>query len=154
VATACILLGHAAGLRVWVTSRDEAKRARALELGADAAFETGARLPDKVDAVMETVGEATWGHSMRSMRPGGTIVISGATSGSAPPADLTRLFFLQMNVLGSTMGTRDELEQLAQFLANTGVKPLIDSEIPLAEARDGFATMHSGEVFGKVVFVR
>jgi NADPH:quinone reductase-like Zn-dependent oxidoreductase len=154
VATACILLGHAAGLRVWVTSRDEAKRARALELGADAAFETGARLPGKVDAVMETVGEATWGHSMRSMKPGGTIVISGATSGSAPPADLTRLFFLQMNVLGSTMGTRDELEALAQFLANTGVKPLIDSEIPLTEARDGFAKMHEGTLFGKVVFVR
>jgi NADPH:quinone reductase-like Zn-dependent oxidoreductase len=154
VATACILLGHAAGLRVWVTSRDEAKRARALELGADAAFETGARLPDKVDAVMETVGEATWAHSMRSLKPGGTIVISGATSGFAPPADLTRLFFLQMNVLGSTMGTRDELEQLAQFLANTGVKPLVDSEFPLAGAKDGFARMHSGEVFGKVVFVR
>jgi NADPH:quinone reductase-like Zn-dependent oxidoreductase len=154
VATACILLGSAAGLRVWVTSRDEAKRARALELGADAAFETGARLPDKVDAVMETVGEATWAHSMRSLKPGGSIVISGATSGNAPPADLTRLFFLQMNVLGSTMGTRDELEQLAQFLANTGVKPLIDSEFPLAEAKEGFARMHSGEVFGKVVFSR
>jgi NADPH:quinone reductase-like Zn-dependent oxidoreductase len=154
VATACITLGHAAGLRVWVTSRDEAKRARALELGADAAFETGARLPDKVDAVMETVGEATWSHSMRALKPGGSIVISGATSGNAPPADLTRLFFLQMNVLGSTMGTRDELEQLAQFMANAGVKPLIDSEIPLTEARDGFAKMHSGELFGKVVFVR
>jgi NADPH:quinone reductase-like Zn-dependent oxidoreductase len=154
VATACILLGSAAGLRVWVTSRDEAKRDRALELGADAAFETGAKLPDKVDAVMETVGEATWAHSMRSLKPGGSIVISGATSGNAPPADLTRLFFLQMNVLGSTMGTRDELEQLAQFLANTGVKPLIDSEFPLAEAKEGFARMHSGEVFGKVVFSR
>ncbi|HEY3604830.1 MAG TPA: zinc-binding dehydrogenase [Sporichthyaceae bacterium] len=154
VATACITLGHAAGLRVWVTSRDEAKRARALELGADAAFETGARLPGKVDAVMETVGEATWSHSMRALKPGGSIVISGATSGNAPPADLTRLFFLQMNVLGSTMGTRDELEQLAQFMANTGVKPLIDSEIPLTEARDGFAKMHSGDLFGKVVFVR
>jgi NADPH:quinone reductase-like Zn-dependent oxidoreductase len=103
---------------------------------------------------METVGEATWAHSMRSLKPGGSIVISGATSGNAPPADLTRLFFLQMNVLGSTMGTRDELEQLAQFLANTGVKPLIDSEFPLAEAKEGFARMHSGEVFGKVVFSR
>jgi len=154
VATACITLGQAAGLRVWVTSRDGGKRERALALGAEAAFETGARLPDRVDAVMETVGEATWAHSMRSLKPGGSLVISGATSGFAPPADLTRLFFLQMNVLGSTMGTRDELVQLAQFLANTGARPLIDSEIPLAEARDGFAKMHSGELFGKVVFVR
>ena len=154
VATALIALGHAAGFRVWATSRDEAKRARALEIGADAAFESGARLPDRVDAVMETVGQATWAHSMKSLRPGGSIVISGATSGNAPPAELTRLFFLQLAVVGSTMGSRDDLEKLAQFLAVTGVRPLIDSQIPLAEARDGFAKMESGNLFGKIVFVR
>ncbi len=84
VATALIALGNAAGFQVWVTSRDEGKRARALELGADAAFESGARLPGRVDAVMETVGEATWAHSMKSLKPGGTLVISGATSGTSP----------------------------------------------------------------------
>jgi NADPH:quinone reductase-like Zn-dependent oxidoreductase len=152
VATALITLGHAAGFRVWATSRDEAKRARALEIGADAVFESGARLPDRVDAVMETVGEATWAHSMKSLRPGGSIVISGATSGNAPPAELTRLFFLQLAVVGSTMGSRDDLEKLAQFLAVSGVRPLIDSEIPLTEARDGFAKMASGNLFGKIVF--
>ena len=89
----------------------------------------------------------TWLAQVAAIVPGSKLV-------DAPPADLTRLFFLQMNVLGSTMGTRDELEQLAQFLANTGVKPLIDSEFPLAQARDGFARMPTGEVFGKVVFVR
>ena len=95
------------------TSRDEAKRARALEIGAHEAFESGARLPVKVDAVMETVGRATWSHSIRSLRPGGAIVISGTTSGpNLDDAELTRIFFLQLRVIGSTMGTRDELASL------------------------------------------
>src|SRR3954471_254323 len=110
VATAAIVLGRAAGLRVLVTSRDEAKRARALDLGAHEAFESGARLPVKVDAVIETVGRATWSHSIRSLRPGGRIVTSGTTSGAdLDDAELTRIFFLQLSVIGSTMGTRDEL---------------------------------------------
>lgn len=152
VATALIALGHAAGLRVWATSRDEAKWDKALALGADAVFAPGSRLPDRVDAVMETVGAATWAHSMKSLRPGGTVVISGATTGNAPPAELTRLFFLQLAVVGSTMGTRDELERLTRFVVATGVRPLIDSEMPLTQAKDGFARMASGELFGKVVF--
>ncbi|MGZ4651346.1 MAG: zinc-binding dehydrogenase, partial [Kineosporiaceae bacterium] len=86
VATALIRLGSAAGFRVWATSRDEAKQARALELGAEQAFGSGTRLPRRVDAVMETVGAATWSHSLRSLRPGGTVVISGATSGPNPSA--------------------------------------------------------------------
>ncbi len=152
VATALIQLGRAAGLRMWATSRSEAKRARALDLGADQVFETGARLPERVDAVMETVGEATWAHSLRSLKPGGTVVICGATSGSAPSADLSRVFFLQLSVVGSTMGTRDELARLLTFCEQTGVRPQIDRTMPLAEARDGFAAMISGDLFGKVVF--
>ena len=109
VSTALIMLARQAGFRVWVTSRDEAKGARAVELGAHAAFASGARLPEKVDVVMETVGAATWSHSLRSLKPGGRVVIAGATSGSQPPADLSRVFFLQLSVVGSTMGTRDEL---------------------------------------------
>src|SRR5215213_8554508 len=115
VATALIVLGRAAGLRVWVTGRSEEKRAAALALGADQAFESGARLPERVDGVMETVGAATWSHSIKSLKPGGTVVISGATSGDAPPAELTRVFFLQLSVVGSTMGTRDELDRLVRF---------------------------------------
>ena len=152
VATALILLGRAAGYRIWATSRSEAKRERAVELGADQAFETGARLPERVDAVMETVGEATWAHSLRSLKPGGTVVISGATSGAVPPADLTRVFFLQLSVVGSTMGTRDQLARLLQFCQQTGVRPLIDRTLPLSQARDGFAAMIAGELFGKAVF--
>jgi NADPH:quinone reductase-like Zn-dependent oxidoreductase len=153
VATALILLGRAAGYRVWATSRAEAKRERALRLGADQAFETGARLPERVDVVMETVGQATWAHSVRSLKPGGRIVICGATSGDAPPAELTRIFFTQLSVTGSTMGTRDELARLARFCEQTGVRPVIDQTLPLAQARDGFAAMIAGDLFGKVVFV-
>jgi NADPH:quinone reductase-like Zn-dependent oxidoreductase len=152
VATALILLGRAAGYRIWATSRSEAKRERAVGLGADQAFPAGARLPERVDAVMETVGEATWAHSLKALRPGGTIVISGATSGSAPPADLARVFFLQLSVIGSTMGSRDQLGRLIRFCEQTGVRPRIDRALPLEDARDGFAAMISGELFGKIVF--
>jgi NADPH:quinone reductase-like Zn-dependent oxidoreductase len=152
VASAAVVLARHAGLRVWVTSRDEARGAKAKELGAHEAFESGARLPERVDAVLETVGEATWKHSLRALRPGGTIVVSGATSGPNPPADLQRVFFLQLNVVGSTMGTRDELAQLARLLETTGIRPEIDRVLPLREAADGFAAMASGDVFGKIVF--
>jgi len=155
VATAAIVLGRAAGLRVLVTSRDEAKRARALELGAHEAFESGARLPVKVDAVIETVGRATWSHSIRSLRPGGRIITSGTTSGpDLDDAELTRIFFLQLSVIGSTMGTRDELAGLVAMLDATGVRPLIDRTLPMTEARAGFAAMLEGEQFGKIVFTR
>jgi NADPH:quinone reductase-like Zn-dependent oxidoreductase len=152
VATALILLGRAAGYRIWVTSRTGAKRERALELGAEQAFPDGARLPERVDAVMETVGQATWGHSLRALRPGGRIVICGATSGAVPPADLNRVFFLQLSVVGSTMGTRDQLGRLLRFCEQTGVRPKIDRILPIREAADGFAALISGDVFGKIVF--
>ncbi|HXA60737.1 MAG TPA: zinc-binding dehydrogenase [Streptosporangiaceae bacterium] len=152
VATALIALGSAAGYRIWATSRSEVKRAQALKLGAAAVFESGARLPDRVDAVMETVGQATWAHSVKSLRPGGRIVVSGATSGPMPPAELTRVFFLQLSVVGSTMGTRDQLERLARFMVTTGVRPVIDRTLPLTQAREGFAALETGDVFGKIVF--
>jgi NADPH:quinone reductase-like Zn-dependent oxidoreductase len=152
VATAATILARAAGVRVWATSRDEAKRARAVEIGAHEAFESGARLPERVDAVIETVGEATWPHSLKSLKPGGIVVVAGATSGHAPSADLRRVFFLQLRVAGSTMGTRDELDRLLRFCETSGVRPLVDTVMPLSEARDGFARMAAGDLFGKVVF--
>ncbi|MGP3986635.1 zinc-binding dehydrogenase [Streptomyces sp. 3N207] len=152
VATAAIVLGAAAGLRVFATSREESKRKRALELGAEAALEAGARLPHKVDAVLETVGAATWSHSVKSLRPGGTLVISGATSGPNPPAaELNRIFFLELKVVGSTMGTKEELAGLLSFCAAKGVRPVIDSVLPLDRAREGFEKMAGGDLFGKVV---
>jgi NADPH:quinone reductase-like Zn-dependent oxidoreductase len=151
VSTALIAIARAAGYRVWVTSRSAEKQARAVELGAHEAFDSGARLPGRVDAVFETVGEATWSHSLRALRPGGTLVVSGATSGPNPPADLTRVFFLQLRIIGSTMGTRDELERVARFCEVTGVRPSIDAVLPLSEAADAFARMAGGELFGKLV---
>ncbi len=152
VSTACIQLGAAAGLRIWVTGREESRRARARELGAEAVFESGARLPEKVDAVIETVGAATWSHSVNVLRPGGTIVIAGATSGDAPTkAELTKIFFRQLRVVGSTMGSRGELERLARFVQSAGIQPTIDSIYRLSQARDAFARLHSGETFGKVL---
>ncbi len=152
VATALILLGKASGYRIWATSRSEAKQQQALELGADQVFPSGARLPERVDAVMETVGEATWSHSLKALRPGGRMVISGATSGTMPPADLARIFFLQLSVVGSTMGSRDQLARLVTFCVQTGVRPLIDRTLPMGEAKEGFEAMIKGELFGKVVF--
>ncbi|KRF00188.1 molecular chaperone GroES [Nocardioides sp. Soil777] len=155
VATALITLARAGGLTVLATSRDEAKRQRALEIGAHQVFESGARLPVKVDAVMETVGRATWSHSIRSLRPGGKVVISGTTSGpQLDDAELTRIFFLQLQVIGSTMGTRAELASLVNLLDATGTRPLVDRTLPMADARDGFAAMAAGDVFGKIVFER
>jgi NADPH:quinone reductase-like Zn-dependent oxidoreductase len=155
VATALITLARAGGLTVLATSRDEVKRKRALEIGAHEVFESGARLPVKVDAVMETVGRATWSHSIRSLRPGGKVVISGTTSGpKLDDAELTRIFFLQLQVIGSTMGTRAELASLVNLLDATGTRPLVDRTLPMADARDGFAAMAAGDVFGKIVFTR
>ncbi|GAA1998492.1 MULTISPECIES: zinc-binding dehydrogenase [Nocardioides] len=155
VATAVITLARAAGLKVLATSRDEGKRARALEIGAHEVFESGARLPVKVDAVMETVGKATWAHSVRALKPGGRIVVSGTTSGAdLDDAELTRIFFLQLSVVGSTMGTRDELASLVSLLDATGTRPLIDRVLPMEQAADGFAAMAGGDVFGKIVFTR
>jgi NADPH:quinone reductase-like Zn-dependent oxidoreductase len=153
VATALIVLGRAAGYRVWVTGRSEEKRAAALELGADQAFETGARLPERVDGVMETVGEATWSHSIKSLKPGGVVVTSGATTGFNPGAELNRVFFTQLSVIGSTMGTKSELESLIEMCRVTGIRPQIDVELPLTQAREGFERMLEGRTNGKIVFI-
>ncbi|MFV0434899.1 MAG: zinc-binding dehydrogenase [Leucobacter sp.] len=153
VSTAAITLAKAAGLRVWVTTRNEAKQQLARSLGADEVFESGARLPERVDGVVDNVGEATWAHSLRALKPGGAVVTCGATSGPNPAADLNRVFFLQLRVLGSTMGSRDELGRLLALLEHTSIRPHIDSVLPLAEARAGLERLETGSVQGKVVLV-
>jgi NADPH:quinone reductase-like Zn-dependent oxidoreductase len=152
VAPALTVLASAAGIRVWITGRSEEKRARALKLGADRVFEPGARLPERVDAVMETIGKATWGHSVRSLKPGGTLVICGATTGDPDRAELTRIFFLQLSVVGSTMGTRDELDRLMRMCVDRGVRPVLHATMPLTDARAGFEAMLGGDAVGKIVF--
>ncbi|ANS80329.1 putative dehydrogenase [Serinicoccus hydrothermalis] len=151
VSTALIQLGAAAGLTVWVTGRSEAKRERALGLGADRTFEPGERMPARVDAVLESVGAATWSHSVNALRPGGTIVVCGATSGDAPEkAELTKIFFKQLRVVGSTMGTREELERLARFVSRTGLRPAMDETYPLSQTAQALARMRDGDVVGQL----
>ncbi len=151
VSTAAIQLAQAAGLEVFVTSREADKRAKALKLGAHAAFEIGARLPGKVDAVIESVGAATWSHSMKSVRPGGTIAICGATTGDQPGAELTRLFFQDIRVQGSTMGSREDFARLLRFVERANLRPAIDSVFSgLDAAPEAFAKMIEGNVFGKI----
>lgn len=151
VASAAIRLAVAAGAVVHATSRSADKRAEAVSWGARAAVAPGERLPERVDVVIETVGEATWSHSLKSLRPGGTVVIAGATSGMNPPADLGRIFYLQQRVLGSTGGTRGELVAMLRLMEATGVRPVIDRTLPLAEIHKGFQLMIDGGLTGKLV---
>jgi NADPH:quinone reductase-like Zn-dependent oxidoreductase len=151
VASACTALGSAAGLRMWVTGRTEEKRAYATALGADAVFEPGARLPDRVDAVMETVGEPTFKHSMACVRKGGIIVVAGGTGGYVAPLRIDQLFVRMIRIAGSAMGTREELERLLAFLVRTGVRPHIDSVVELGDVPAALRRMDAGEVRGKIV---
>jgi NADPH:quinone reductase-like Zn-dependent oxidoreductase len=161
VASAAILLGAATGLIVFATSRDAAKRAAAIEMGAAAAFATDRDASKQVveasqggvDAVLDTVGEATWDFSLRVLRPGGTVVVSGVTSGANPPAQLNRIFWRQLTVAGSSMGTREELARVVQLCAAGRLKPLVDSVRPLHEAASAFAELAGGERRGKLVLL-
>ena len=162
LSTAVELLARAAGVRVSVSSRDPAKRFAALARGVDQAVATGRSAAKEVmeltdgvgvDAVIESVGEATWATSLRALRRGGAVVVAGATSGADPPADLRRVFWRQLRILGSTMGTRAEFAALLATLKATGLRPLIDSTYPLAEAKRAFERLDGGEVTGKVVIV-
>lgn len=150
VASAAIALASVTGARVYATARTEAKRQFALECGASAAFEPGARLPERVDVVIETVGDATWAHSLRALRPGGIVVVAGATSGGMPPADLQRIFYQQLRIAGSTGCTRSEFEAMLRTLEVTGVRPRIET-IPFDEIPTGFARLLNGDVLGKLV---
>ncbi|HYF28419.1 MAG TPA: zinc-binding dehydrogenase [Baekduia sp.] len=151
LSAALIRIGVAAGLRVWVTGRSEDKRAFAEGLGAHATFENGARLPDRVDAVMDSVGGATFQHSIRSLKRGGVLVNSGGTGGYTAEVELARLFRLNLRIVGSTMGTREELDRLVTFCVQSGLRPDIDAVLPLDRAQEGFARMAEGRVQGKIV---
>ena len=150
VATAAVVLAVALGKRVYATSRDPGKRERIAALGATA-VEPGARLPERVDVVIETVGAATFDHSLKCAAPGARIVVSGATAGAEPPVNLRRVFAFQLEILGSSMGTREEFADLLSLCATRGVRPVIDSVFPFSRAADAFAHLAAGDVFGKVV---
>lgn len=151
VASAAISLAKAAGATVYATARDERKRQFALDIGADAAFEPGARLPERVDIVVETVGEATWSHSLKSLRPGGTVVICGATSGPNANADLNRVFYQQLSIIGSTTCTLAEFYKCLRVMEESGARPVIDHSVTLENIHQGFEALISGDNLGKIV---
>jgi NADPH:quinone reductase-like Zn-dependent oxidoreductase len=151
VATAAISMARAAGLQVIVTSRSEAKRRRALEIGAHLAVPSGERLKEPVDIALDTVGTATWQHSVRSLRPGGRIVTAGATTGSDIQLDLPRLFYRQLSIIGSTSATRAETLRMLRFMEAAKLRPAIDSVYPLERIHDAFKRLQAPDLFGNVV---
>ena len=157
LASAAISLGAAAGLTVVATGRTPSTRAWARSLGATEAVEPGTRmdrgtrLGRRVDAVLESVGAATWQHSLRSVRPGGTVVVAGVTSGDPAPALLRRVFYDELTVRGVMVGSRDELEDLLAFLVRTGLRPQVGAVVALTDVAAGLRRMIDGDVRGKVV---
>jgi NADPH:quinone reductase-like Zn-dependent oxidoreductase len=159
LSTAAIQLASAAGIDVVASSRSERKLEAAGKLGArhgvaagkDAAKAILKMTGGGVDAVVESVGEPTWGTSLRAVKQGGAIVVAGATAGPNPPADLTRIFWRQLRVLGSTMGTYPEFVRMLRFVESTGIKPVIEKTYSLADARQAFDRLAAGDHFGKLV---
>lgn len=149
VATAAVVLAVFLGKRVYATSRDPAKRERIAALGATA-LPPGARLPERVDVVIETVGAATFEHSMKCAAPGARIVVSGATGGHLATVDIRRLFALQLEILGTSMGTVEELAEVVALAAG-GLRPVVDSVYGFSELSAAFGKLRSGDVFGKIV---
>jgi NADPH:quinone reductase-like Zn-dependent oxidoreductase len=159
VATAALQLAKALGARVIATSSSDEKLAKARELGADSTVnhrsgEVAAAVREAcggADVVIETVGEATWARSLQAARPGGRIVVCGATSGPNPPASLHRIWWKQLTVLGSTMGTRADFEGAYALVAAGQARPVVDRVYPLSEARAAHERLEAGEQLGKIV---
>jgi NADPH:quinone reductase-like Zn-dependent oxidoreductase len=161
VSTATLAIGKALGANVIVTSSSEAKLERARELGADATVNhvtgdvkaavqeaTGGR---GADIVVESVGEATWATSLQVAAPGGRITVCGATSGPNPPAALHRVWWKQLSILGSTMGTGEDFAGAYELVASGRARPVVDTVLPLEEIRDAHERLEAGEQLGKIV---
>jgi NADPH:quinone reductase-like Zn-dependent oxidoreductase len=160
VATAALQIARALGARVIATSSSDQKLVRARELGADATVnhsseDVGAAVKEAcgagADVVVETVGEATWTRSLQAARPAGRVVVCGATSGPNPPASLHRIWWKQLTILGSTMGTREDFEGAYDLIAAGRVRPVVDRVFPLAEAGAAHERLEAGEQLGKIL---
>jgi NADPH:quinone reductase-like Zn-dependent oxidoreductase len=161
VASAGLAIAKALGARALVTSLSDEKLERARELGADATVnhatgDVAATVKEAtggqgVDVVLEHVGEATWQTSLQSARAGGRIAVCGATSGPNPPAALHRIWWKQLTIYGSTMGTKADFEGAYELIKSGRAKPVVDSTFPLSEARAAHERMEAGEQFGKIV---
>lgn len=151
VSCAALALARHMGCEVVATSRSEAKRAEALAMGAVAAFDSAdAKWPVEADVVVESVGPATWEQSVRALKAGGRLVVCGGTSGPKVELNLPRLFFKQFEIIGSTMGSYEEFEQVSGLVAH-GVDIRIDRTYRLEEYVDALARLEQGEQLGKIV---
>jgi NADPH:quinone reductase-like Zn-dependent oxidoreductase len=160
VATASLAIAKALGARVLATSTSDEKLERARELGADAVVRTDAdvvaaarELTDGagMDVVVEHIGEATWKSSLQSVRAGGRVTVCGATSGPNPPAMLHRVFWKQLSILGSTMGTRVDFAAVYKLVASGQARPVIDRVYPIADVAAAHERLESGDQLGKIV---
>jgi NADPH:quinone reductase-like Zn-dependent oxidoreductase len=160
VGTACVAIAKALGANVVATSSRPEKLERARELGADAALPTDADIVEEVrgltdgrgaDVVVEHIGEATWKTSLQAVRKGGRITVCGATSGPNPPANLHRIFWKQLSILGSTMGTREDFAAVLELVTSGRARPVVDRVFPLAEAAAAHEHLERGDQVGKVV---
>lgn len=154
MATALIQLGSAAGFEIWATSRTEGGRARAETLGACQTFPLNVPLPRKVRAVIDNIGLDTWPHSISSLAQGGTLVITGGTTGCNVPLNLLPVIANQLSITGSIMGTLDDMRNMMNLIARAGIEPEVGTVLPMERARDAFTEMWAGRVQGKTVFTR
>ena len=154
MSTALIQLGRAAGFEVWVTSRTAKGRELAERLGAHRTFDANERLPRTVQAVVDHIGPASWEHSMASVARGGTVVITGGTTGLNVTLPLLPMLSEQLTVRGSIMGTLQDMKNLLSFLVGTGIKPEIGQTLPMDQAEEAFRAMWTGETHGKTVLTR
>jgi NADPH:quinone reductase-like Zn-dependent oxidoreductase len=154
MSTALMQLGRAAGIEIWVTSRNEEGHRIAEKLGARKIFRHGEKLPRKVDAVIDNVGAATWNHSLESVKRGGTVVINGVTTGFKAETNLLRLSVESISIKGAIMGTLDEMESLISFIIETGIKPEVGTVAPMTDAKEHIGAMIAGETHGKTIFTR
>jgi len=151
VSCAALAIARHMGCTVVATSRSEAKRAEAIELGACAAYDSAAtKWPVEADVVIESVGPATWEQSVRSLVPGGRLVVCGGTSGPKVELNLPRLFFKQIEIIGSTMGSYQEFEEVSALVAN-GLDIRIDRTYPLTDYAAALERLEHGEQLGKIV---
>jgi NADPH:quinone reductase-like Zn-dependent oxidoreductase len=154
MSTALIQMARAAGVETWVTSRSPEGRALAERLGARRTFGLNEKLPRRVDVVVDNIGKATWEHSLQSVRAGGTVVTVGVTSGNDPSANLLRLVSEKITVMGSVMGTLEEMNNMVRLVIDAGIKPEIGAVMPMEEAKEAIRTMVGGRTHGKTIFTR
>ncbi len=161
VSTAAIQIAKHAGARVFVTSSSEDKLHRAREIGADVGLNYKTQEWDReifrmtgkrgVDVVFESVGADTWLKSVRSLRRGGRMVVIGATTGANPPEEIRYIFWKQIEIIGSTMSNQREFREVMKLVLCGELKPVIDTVMPLEQAREAHKRLASREQFGKIV---